>query len=54
MPDGLVRVGGHDYTLYRGQTFEESQKVDAIIDRYEELSVAPPQNRLQSKHEEDH
>lgn len=54
MPDGLVRVGGHDYTLYRGQTFEESQKVDAILDRYEELSVAPPQNRLQSKHEEDH
>lgn len=41
MPDGLVRVGGHDYTLYRGQTFEESQKVDAILDRYEELSVAP-------------
>lgn len=41
MPDGLVRVGGHDYTLYRGQTFEESQKVDAILDLYEELSVAP-------------
>lgn len=41
MPDGLVGVGGHDYTLYRGQTFEESQKVDAILDRYEELSVAP-------------
>lgn len=41
MPDGLVRVGGHDYTLYRGQTFKESQKVDAILDRYEELSVAP-------------
>lgn len=41
MPNGLVRVGGHDYTLYRGQTFEESQKVDAILDRYEELSVAP-------------
>lgn len=41
MPDGLVRVGGHDYTLYRGQTFEESQKVDAILDQYDELSVAP-------------
>lgn len=41
MTGGLVRVGGHDYTLYRGQTFEESQKVDAILDRYEELSVAP-------------
>lgn len=41
MPDGLVNVGGHDYTLYRGQTFEESQKVDAILDQYEELSVAP-------------
>lgn len=41
MPDGLVRVGGHDYTLYRGQTFKESQKVDAILDQYDELSVAP-------------
>ncbi|WP_233543345.1 ATP-binding protein [Collinsella sp. AM13-34] len=41
MPDGLVNVGGHDYTLYRGQTFEESQKVDAILDQYDELSVAP-------------
>lgn len=41
MPDGHVIVGGHDYTLYRGQTFEESQKVDAILDRYDELSVAP-------------
>ncbi|MFQ7045829.1 Competence protein ComM [Collinsella aerofaciens] len=41
MPDGLVKVGGHDYTLYRGQTFEESQKVDAILDQYDELSVAP-------------
>lgn len=41
MPDALVNVGGHDYTLYRGQTFEESQKVDAILDQYEELSVAP-------------
>lgn len=41
MSDGLVRVGGHDYTLYRGQTFEESQKVDAILDQYDELSVAP-------------
>lgn len=41
MPDGLVRIGGHDYTLYRGQTFDESRKVDAILDQYEELSVAP-------------
>lgn len=41
MPDGLVKVGGHDYTLYRGQTFEESQKVDMILDQYDELSVAP-------------
>ena len=41
MPDGHVIVGGHDYTLYRGQTFEESQKVDAILDRYDELNVAP-------------
>lgn len=41
MSDGLVKVGGHDYTLYRGQTFEESQKVDAILDQYDELSVAP-------------
>lgn len=41
MPDGLVNVGGHDYTLYRGQTFQESQKVDAILDQYDELSVAP-------------
>lgn len=41
MPDGLVKVGGHDYTLYRGQTFEESQKVDVILDQYDELSVAP-------------
>ena len=41
MPDGLVKVGGHDYTLYRGQTFQESQKVDAILDQYDELSVAP-------------
>lgn len=41
MPDGLVNVGGHDYTLYRGQTFEESQKVDVILDQYDELSVAP-------------
>lgn len=41
MSDGLVSVGGHDYTLYRGQTFEESQKVDAILDQYDELSVAP-------------
>lgn len=41
MPDGLVNVSGHDYTLYRGQTFEESQKVDAILDQYDELSVAP-------------
>ena len=41
MPDGLVKVGGHDYTLYRGQTFQESQKVDVILDQYDELSVAP-------------
>lgn len=41
MPDGLVSIGGHDYTLYRGQTFDESLKVDAILDQYEELSVAP-------------
>lgn len=41
MSDGLVSVGGHDYTLYRGQTFEESQKVDAILDQYDELGVAP-------------
>lgn len=41
MSDGLVKVGGHDYTLYRGQTFEESQKVDAILDQYDELNVAP-------------
>lgn len=41
MSDGLVRVGGHDYTLYRGQTFQESQKVDVILDQYDELSVAP-------------
>lgn len=41
MSDGLVKVGGHDYTLYRGQTFKESQKVDAILDQYDELSVAP-------------
>lgn len=41
MSDGLVKVGGHDYTLYRGQTFEESQKVDVILDQYDELSVAP-------------
>ena len=41
MPDGLVSIGGHDYTLYRGQTFVESRKVDAILDQYEELSVAP-------------
>lgn len=41
MSDGLVKVGGHDYTLCRGQTFEESQKVDAILDQYDELSVAP-------------
>lgn len=41
MPDGLVSTGGHDYTLYRGQTFDESRKVDAILDQYEELSVAP-------------
>lgn len=41
MPDGLVKAGGHDYTLYRGQTFQESQKVDAILDQYDELSVAP-------------
>lgn len=41
MSDGLVKVGGHDYTLYRGQTFQESQKVDAILDQYDELSVAP-------------
>ena len=41
MPDGLVKVGGHDYTLYRGQTFEESQKVDVILNQYDELSVAP-------------
>lgn len=41
MSDGLVRVGGHDYTLYRGQTFQESQKVDAILDQYDELNVAP-------------
>lgn len=40
MPDGLVSIGGHDYTLYRGQTFDESRKVDAILDQYEELSVA--------------
>lgn len=53
MSDGLVKVGGHDYTLYRGQTFEESQKVDAILDQYDELSVAPPQGRLQPKHQED-
>lgn len=41
MSDGLVSIGGHDYTLYRGQTFDESRKVDAILDQYEELSVAP-------------
>lgn len=41
MSDGLVKVGGHDYTLYRGQTFQESQKVDAILDQYDELNVAP-------------
>lgn len=41
MSDGLVRIGGHDYKLYRGQTFEESQKVDAVLDQYDELSVAP-------------
>ena len=41
MADGLVSIGGHDYTLYRGQTFDESRKVDAILDQYEELSVAP-------------
>lgn len=41
MPDGLVKVGGHDYTLYRGQTFQESRKVDVILDQYDELSVAP-------------
>lgn len=41
MSDGLVRIGGHDYKLYRGQTFDESRKVDAILDQYEELSVAP-------------
>lgn len=41
MPDGLVSIGGHDYKLYRGQTFDESRKVDAILDQYEELSVAP-------------
>lgn len=41
MSDGLVTIGGHDYTLYRGQTFDESRKVDAILDQYEELSVAP-------------
>lgn len=41
MSDGLVRVGGHDYTLYRGQTFQESQKVDVVLDQYDELSVAP-------------
>lgn len=40
MPDGLVSIGGHDYTLYRGQTFDDSRKVDAILDQYEELSVA--------------
>lgn len=41
MSDGLVSIGGHDYTLYRGQTFDESRKVDAILDQYEELGVAP-------------
>lgn len=41
MSGGFVSVDGHDYTLYRGQTFEESQKVDAILDQYDELSVAP-------------
>lgn len=41
MPDGLVSISGHDYTLYRGQTFDESRKVDLILDQYEELSVAP-------------
>ena len=41
MSDGLVSIGGHDYTLYRGQTFDESRKVDTILDQYEELSVAP-------------
>lgn len=41
MSDGLVSIGGHDYTLYRGQTFDESRKVDVILDQYEELSVAP-------------
>lgn len=41
MPDGLVSIGGHDYTLYRGQTFDESRKVDAILNQYEELGVTP-------------
>lgn len=41
MSDGLVSIGGHDFKLYRGQTFDESRKVDAILDQYEELSVAP-------------
>lgn len=41
MSDGLVKLGGRDYTLYRGQTFQESQKVDAILDQYDELNVAP-------------
>ena len=31
MPDGLVSISGHDYTLYRGQTFDESRKVDASL-----------------------
>ncbi len=41
MSDGLVKVGGHNYTLYRGQTFQESQKVDVVLDQYDELSVVP-------------
>lgn len=38
--DGSVSLGGHEYTLYKGETFTESRKVDSVLDGYHELDIS--------------
>lgn len=37
---GAVRVDGKNYVLSKGFTYEESRKIDVLLDKYEEYSIA--------------
>ena len=36
----VVSVEGKEFTLFKGSTFEDSEKVDALLDSAEELKLS--------------